>query len=1232
MGARRSADANDSPDAGRDVEVYTRDQLPPDMDHEMEFVVRDAMNYASGEKIRSEPFIVRNFRYRILVFPAGTASAGGATVSAFVEADPLEGLDPRWVFHGVKYQVAIVNWLDYRRSVVKGDTWTFSKEGIDRGWHDMVRTQDLTTESGWLGPENSLLIRASVCVRQADGFATGSDYNCRKEVGYIGLMNHGATCYMNGLLQCLFHSGEFRRIVYSIESAQKEGEKDAIKEDEVAIEKSSGSGDDGDGGTPSLIQALQNVFYRLQTADQAVNCRELMKSFGWDTSDAFTQHDAQELNRILCDRLEEQMKGTHMDGSIKRLFEGEMENYIECLDVNYTSKRCETFYDIQLNIKSERGQDLRTIEEALREFTMEETLEGDNAYEAEGHGKQRAKKGIRFLSFPPVLNLQLKRFHFDMERMDMVKLNSRFEFPLRIDLSSFAPGSGTYVLHSVVVHSGDVNSGHYYAHIRPNLDERWVKFDDDTVTPCSEFAAVEDNYGGSDYNTWNYFDRSPAEIRNAQPPSRPRIHNAYMLVYVREDAASDVLRIPEPIQVNSRMVDRCTREVRRAEERRKDKVESQTKIRINLVFEHHLCQMSGFWDYASIPIGHSLKMNRDQLAKELLALAEGLAEVAQVHLAIFALHYRASHRQVRFSFMPSSSTLRSHIPPVSAPHFDSSDPCLTVLCVASRGFDAVALPLRWKPSKESAAPDELSKWDDDQVMLLVVKYFCPQTRKIVTLGCHYMPSNEALIGMVKDGWVWERLKPFVDSKEVAPPTPEMLSSDGTKTEAAWECWEEFNELDMQLRSAKKPVKTEQLWSGDVIVWQAASPVVDKAQPISEAEVAPVYPVNNVADLAEHQANAIDVLVTLHDNRQPLCVDGIVMNGCWGPNRPSTATLDAKKDASATPKEEKPEDIALSLSPVKFDPFVAKELQMDLRWTQQHVIGTIGKHFDLKGLQLPVAPDGKESFLWLFHSAPSSSQGEEPLNHMTTRALLKDIQRSAPYVAPAGGKKPLNLHAVQMPFRPGPDGLEQGLAAVCVRFYDSAVREVGSHLVLVPTSGTVQDLLTMAAASLQPAWGISGPLRALEVSDGRLHKLYRPEALLRSLVCFGKSNILFHSLRVEADPDTAIPEESKLIEVYHCDRSSQQAFGHPLMLPAMPGEKAGPFKARCKERLQVPETEFKSWRLVRSGTRAGRTHLKDDEPWDSDPSPEARICLEHVHPNPTSSFSRTSRYNKPLTIK
>jgi ubiquitin carboxyl-terminal hydrolase 7 len=36
------------------------------------------------------------------------------------------------------------------------------------------------------------------------------------------------------------------------------------------------------------------------------------------------QQDVQELNRILCDRLEEKMKGTSVEGTIARLFEGKV--------------------------------------------------------------------------------------------------------------------------------------------------------------------------------------------------------------------------------------------------------------------------------------------------------------------------------------------------------------------------------------------------------------------------------------------------------------------------------------------------------------------------------------------------------------------------------------------------------------------------------------------------------------------------------------------------------------------------------------------------------------------------------------------------------------------------------------------------------------------------------------------------------------------------------------------
>ena len=47
---------------------------------------------------------------------------------------------------------------------------------------------------------------------------------------------------------------------------------------------------------------------QLQFGDHSVNTKNLTQSFGWTTMDAFTQHDVQELNRILSDKLEDKMK------------------------------------------------------------------------------------------------------------------------------------------------------------------------------------------------------------------------------------------------------------------------------------------------------------------------------------------------------------------------------------------------------------------------------------------------------------------------------------------------------------------------------------------------------------------------------------------------------------------------------------------------------------------------------------------------------------------------------------------------------------------------------------------------------------------------------------------------------------------------------------------------------------------------------------------------------------
>jgi ubiquitin carboxyl-terminal hydrolase 7 len=135
----------------------------------------------------------------------------------------------------------------------------------------------------------------------------------------------------------------------------------------------------------SIPLALQSLFYKLQYNDSSVSTKELTKSFGWDTYDSFMQHDVQELNRVLCEKLEDKMKvkvflmvdsysyfvgkldftldtshlcimsgilfieastsqGTVVEGTIQQLFEGHHMNYIECINVDYKSTRKESFY------------------------------------------------------------------------------------------------------------------------------------------------------------------------------------------------------------------------------------------------------------------------------------------------------------------------------------------------------------------------------------------------------------------------------------------------------------------------------------------------------------------------------------------------------------------------------------------------------------------------------------------------------------------------------------------------------------------------------------------------------------------------------------------------------------------------------------------------------------------------------------------------------------------------
>lgn len=67
---------------------------------------------------------------------------------------------------------------------------------------------------------------------------------------------------------------------------------------------------------------------------------------------------------------------------------------------------------------------MKTLRDSFRDYIAVEMMDGDNKYQAEGYGLQDAKKGIVFQSFPPVLQIQLKRFEYDIQRDVMVKVSA----------------------------------------------------------------------------------------------------------------------------------------------------------------------------------------------------------------------------------------------------------------------------------------------------------------------------------------------------------------------------------------------------------------------------------------------------------------------------------------------------------------------------------------------------------------------------------------------------------------------------------------------------------------------------------------------------------------------------------------------------------------------------------------------------------------------------------------
>ncbi|KAL3625974.1 CSN-associated deubiquitinating enzyme Ubp12 [Castilleja foliolosa] len=515
----------------------------------------------SNKKHYSDIFTVGGYKWRVLIFPKGN---NVDYLSAYLDVADSASLPYGWTRYA-QFSLAVVNQIHNKYSTKKDTQHQFNQRESDWGFTSFMPLSDLYDPNKGYIVNDTCIIEADVAVRKVMDYWT---YDSKKETGFVGLKNQGATCYMNSLLQTLYHIPYFRKAVYHMPTTEN------------------------DNPTGSIPLALQSLFYKLQYNDTSVATKELTKSFGWDTYDSFMQHDVQELNRVLCEKLEDKMKGTVVEGTIQKLFEGHHMNYIECINVDFKSTRKESFYDLQLDVKG-----CKDVYASFDKYVEVERLEGDNKYHAEEHGLQDAKKGVLFIDFPPVLQLQLKRFEYDFMRDTMVKINDRYEFPLELDLDRengkyLSPDAdrsvrNLYMLHSVLVHSGGVHGGHYYAFIRPTLSDQWYKFDDERVTKEDLKRALEEQYGGEE----ELPQTNPGY--NNTPFKFTKYSNAYMLVYIRVSDKDKIICNVDEKDIAEHLKIRLKREQEEKEDKKRYKAQAHLYTIIKVARDEDLKEQIG---------------------------------------------------------------------------------------------------------------------------------------------------------------------------------------------------------------------------------------------------------------------------------------------------------------------------------------------------------------------------------------------------------------------------------------------------------------------------------------------------------------------------------------------------------------------------------------------------------------------------------------------------------------
>ncbi|KAF9519687.1 hypothetical protein BS47DRAFT_1288052, partial [Hydnum rufescens UP504] len=335
--------------------------------------------------------------------------------------------------------------------------------------------------------------------KDASVMSHGNLLSCQ---GRKGILNLGASCYLNVVLQVLIHNPLIRRHFMSDKHPTQLCSKDicmCCEMDKLFAEVYS------PGNSPIAPTSFLHTLWRFSILPSSSSTSPTNS-----TSDiaGYAQHDAHEIFIHLLNALHVSARLSTSVSCVcvvHSIFGAQLQSDVKCGRCSTVRSTVDPILDVSLDLQPADGG---TLASCLRRYTRIETLGPNEQVLCQTCNKptEAATRRLSIRKLPPVLCFQFKRFEHTAIT-SAHKIDTPVRYPATLDVAPYtslaigmkaSQGGGRsntnavllgpqtqyeYELFAVVNHEGQLDTGHYTNFAR--YQDEWYKFDDDKVIPST---------------------------------------------------------------------------------------------------------------------------------------------------------------------------------------------------------------------------------------------------------------------------------------------------------------------------------------------------------------------------------------------------------------------------------------------------------------------------------------------------------------------------------------------------------------------------------------------------------------------------------------------------------------------------------------------------------------------------------------------------------------------------